>query len=592
MRARPPVRPRGSALRSATRLSVLSALALSLGLSPALVGRLAAQAAPAEPPPPGAAFSEAIDVDVVNLEVFVADRAGRPVAGLAQDDFELRLDGKSVPLTNFSAFAPAGSPGARPAGAAPESGAAAPAAIPAAPGIPAAPAPEDHLTLALFLDNLNLTPDIRNQMLQQVTGFFRTGLGPRDRVLIASYDPRGMRLRQPPPGDVQALLAALREAATLATKGTSVRAERHKIISDFDQAETEAEFEEAQERQEMLDIEHEGDATRGLRALVRFAGALGGLRGRKALLYVASEQPVPLGDALYRELAERANAGRVTLYALGRPEDVAMTNLDLQSVDNLEDSPLADTRPVDALAQTLQQMVGPTGGLSLIDPNRPALLLERIREDFSSFYSLGFAPPPAPGSGAAATHRIEVRVRGRSGLRVRFPATYAVRSREERLADRTRTALRIDAAEGVDNPLGVRLGFERDELAAYGRRAVTVLVTLPLARVTLRPGQGVHDGKVEMFLAVRDSTGHELRMRRITIPVHVPDGELAAVARKSAAYRLRLDLPPGTSTLALGVRDELGSLESTVATKYVAGALAAAKAAVGPAGTAPPPGGR
>ncbi len=115
-----------------------------------------------------------------------------------------------------------------------------------------------------------------------------------------------------------------------------------------------------------------------------------------------------------------------------------------------------------------------------------------------------------------------------------------------------------------------------------------MLVTLPLARVTLRPGQGVHDGKVEMLVAVRDSTGHELRMRRITLPLHVPDGELAAVARKSAAYRLRLDLPPGTSRLALGVRDELGSRESTVATKYVAGALATARAAVAVPGAVPP----
>ncbi len=395
MRSSPPRRP--SFPRPVPLLVSLLALAVSAG------------SGLAQPSPPLATgFSEAIDVDVANLEVFVADRSGRPVTGLAQGDFELLVDGKPVPLTNFAAVA-----GARSSAApVPAPGAAAPGTAAAAPGIPAAPAAEDHLTLALYLDDLNLTPDIRNQMLQLLSGFFRTGLGPRDRVLIASYDPRGMRLRQPPPGDVQAVLAALREAATLSTKGTSVRAERHKIISDFDHAEKSAEFEEIAERQEMLDIEHEGDATRGLRALVRFVGSLAGLRGRKALLYVTSEQPVPLGDTLYRELAERANAGRVTLYALGRPEDVAMTNLDLRSTNHQEDSPLADTRPVDALAQTLQQMVGPTGGLSLIDPNRPAFLLERIREDFSSFYSLGFAPPPAPASGDAVAHRIEVRVRG------------------------------------------------------------------------------------------------------------------------------------------------------------------------------------
>jgi hypothetical protein len=298
---------------------------------------------------------------------------------------------------------------------------------------------------------------------------------------------------------------------------------------------------------------------------------------------------VPLGDSLYRTLAEHANAGRVTLYALGLPENVALTYYDIQSVHNTEISPLQATAPGDQLQQQLHQMAGPTGGLALIDPNRPAYLLDRIREDFRSFYSLGFAPPqPAD----ERPHRIEVRVPGRGGLEVRFPATYVPRTREQRLAARTQTALLLETPGAVqDNPLGVRLGFERDELAAYGRRAVTVLVTLPLARVALQPGQGVHEGKVEIFLAARDSTGHDLRMRRITMPIHVPDGELAAaLARRVVAYRLHLELPPGSSTIALGVRDELGGGESTVATRYTAGALATAKAAAPPPAPGAPPG--
>ena len=49
-----------------------------------------------------AAFSESIDVRVVNVEVVVTDRQGRRVHGLTASDFELLLDGRPVPLDYFS----------------------------------------------------------------------------------------------------------------------------------------------------------------------------------------------------------------------------------------------------------------------------------------------------------------------------------------------------------------------------------------------------------------------------------------------------------------------------------------------------------
>src|SRR5437660_7646712 len=46
---------------------------------------------------------EKIDVNVVNVDVTVTDRAGNPVRGLTRDDFEVFEDGKLQKISNFYA---------------------------------------------------------------------------------------------------------------------------------------------------------------------------------------------------------------------------------------------------------------------------------------------------------------------------------------------------------------------------------------------------------------------------------------------------------------------------------------------------------
>jgi len=52
-------------------------------------------------------FAAGVDVEVVNVDVVVSDRQGRPVTGLGPEDFELRVDGQSVAVRYFAAPAPA-----------------------------------------------------------------------------------------------------------------------------------------------------------------------------------------------------------------------------------------------------------------------------------------------------------------------------------------------------------------------------------------------------------------------------------------------------------------------------------------------------
>src|SRR5437016_5350564 len=76
-----------------------------------VVGMLAAAMAvgPAnaqqQPPPPKPSepsfFSETIEVRVINIDVMVTDKAGKPVIGLTKNDFELYENGQKREITNF-----------------------------------------------------------------------------------------------------------------------------------------------------------------------------------------------------------------------------------------------------------------------------------------------------------------------------------------------------------------------------------------------------------------------------------------------------------------------------------------------------------
>ena len=50
---------------------------------------------------PSAAVSESVDVNIVNVDVWVSDRKGSPMTGLVAKDFQLFEDEKKVKVVNF-----------------------------------------------------------------------------------------------------------------------------------------------------------------------------------------------------------------------------------------------------------------------------------------------------------------------------------------------------------------------------------------------------------------------------------------------------------------------------------------------------------
>ncbi len=536
-------------------------------------------------------FFESIDIDVVNVEVYVTGRDGRPVPNLARGDFQLLEDGKPVEITNFYANADL-----------------APAAVLPALQPAAQPAPEDQrLNLAVFVDNLNLTPGARNRVLASFKRFFASQLSPNDRVVLASYDGTRVKIRRAPTNDPQALIKSIAEIATGSPRGNHTSMVMRDLFAELARIQTQGvsgvlaaggdrseatQFELPQLDQGIyLYSQARFDETRHtLTALTSFVDSLAGLQGRKALLYVSGELSLRAGEVLYRartlkfgkgeeppssdidtapllrQLVDHANANRVTLYGLGAPQDFGNIAMQVGGVAWAHELEAVQS---DGLSAALHTITDHTGGLTSVDLNDPGVFLSRIRSDFGSFYSLGFSPGH---SRDGKLHHVEVRMKGRKDLKLRYREAYQDRSGEQRMTAATMSALVLGVEE---NPLGIQLDFDRETSAAGGAFVVSVMVRMPIAKLVLLPHEHFHEGRVTVFVGTCDDEGRTSRINKLAVPVRIPNEQLKASMGKLAGFRVNLLVRPERQTVAVGVRDDLGHVDSTVRAAFLPGKLGA-----------------
>jgi hypothetical protein len=81
-----------------------------------------------------------------------------------------------------------------------------------------------------------------------------------------------------------------------------------------------------------------------------------------------------------------------------------------------------------------------------------------------------------------------------------------------------------------------------------------------------------------VYLGARDTRGRTSTITQVAVPIRVPDAELLTALGQTVAYRANLLLKDGTYTVAVGVRDELGNVGSTVTAAYTPGRPAETKA--------------
>jgi len=526
-------------------------IAFSLVLSPPAIA--------SEEVPLGS-FADRIDVEIVNIEVFVTDQEGRRVRDLSKEDFELYEDGRPVEITNFYAVTRPPVDAAEPLTAAAENeppAAAAPQQLPE----------EQKLRLMIYVDHYHTLPNERTRVLAPLGEFLAKRLVQGDELMLVGYGGE-LEVIQPFTGDRRLIAEALAKlhrtvtrlpaqqmAGKLASKWANMAAANP--FSAGGGAHTAGHAQEAGFR-----------LHQSINSLDRAVRSLGSLPGRKAILYVSAG--LPLGGLdnrnRFRRIARTANAHRVTFYALDARGGTDSTLSAIYSGDEVGGASRTIRQGSGKWArqEPLLMMAAPTGGSVILNTYNFAGTLSRMSEDFDTFYSLGYA---SRSTGEVKYHKIEVKLR-RPGLTARHRHGYLERPLAERIADRTVSSLVLDREV---NPLGIELAFDEAEKQHAEEFLLPILVRIPLRGVSLVPRDEVAEGRLRIYVVVRDEVGHFSPVRELFYPVTILRDHLEQARDGDVGYQTTLRIRPGTQQVAVGIWDEISGAESFVRSAVVVG---------------------
>lgn len=536
---------------------------------------------------PTSLFIDRVDVNLINVEVFVTDRGGNRVNDLSIDDFEILEDGRPVEITNFYSTARANR---AVSGFDRDREMVTSREVPATEVIPK----EQQLSLAVYVDNFNIRADNRTRVLRDVGRFVEDRVRQGDRVALISH---GLTVDPVVPftDDLVALARGVEKISKETTYGQSLdaakRRVRRTIVGNLGRRAAPGQ-EAGNARDEIRSYvqQVQSESRRTVNALEGVLRSMSGLPGRKALLYVSDGLEQRAGAELYEyyidqfgasptasfsptaeilnsdqsdlfdAITQQANAGQVTLYtlhAMGSPMRRSVSAENTPASLSNRGTGMAEAIELDNVQEPLVEMAAATGGGTILNTSNFAGAFEELSKDFDSLYSLGYASRTG---GDGRFHKIEVRMKD-PNLKARHRNGYLDKAEEDRVADRTYSSLILNVES---NPLNLTVDFGEPEKTGRNKFHLPLLVRIPFDGITMLPGADQHEGRLRIFLAVQDEEGGVSGLQEVPYPVRVPNGEVESTVGKEMGYAGKLLLRPGLAKVAIGVWDEVSGTESFV----------------------------
>jgi VWFA-related protein len=526
-------------------------------------------------------IGETIEVSIVNVEVTVRDRAGKPVRGLRAEDFEIRENGQVQPITNFAEYGPAATEGS--------ASVSAPAT--SEPPNAAAFAPIDKRVIVVFVEKFVMPQKQTEVFFREIKELLRSVIRPGDSAAIVSWD-YVMKVRQDFTDDVAKLESALDKVAEAVTaQGVDPESV---ILRNAWMAEL---LEEAALTQEATPVPsslfdgREGaryalvDIRRKAAALNALINTMSGTTGRRILLmathrfsqyagaeYFGGEVPQQYRDEfdtydIRKQMWTNANGAGVTIYPIypGGADQVVFANVeegqrrDAIVVNNRVirrdgDRPEQDAQKLGRSGLVLmnetasiQELATATGGVAAWGKTDIIRLAETLRDDMTTYYSLAFRATPGDGK----PRRISVTTKTR-GHQVRSRREYVQKTDTMRMRDRVLTALYADV--GASRlPFEVQIG----NVARRNRRyRIPVEVRIPVAALTALPGETVSGGTFSVFAAAGGKLGVMSDVVEKSQQFTIKPGDLEKAKEAVITYRLEMISDGRADRITIGVMDQ------------------------------------
>ncbi len=570
-------------------LAVFATLMLIAALMLSAVQAVAQEAAAPEGDAPASDFFDVVEVEIVNIDVFVTDKRGEPVTGLTRDDFTVFSDGRPAEITNFYVVEDGrertGSEAARAVVESP--------APERQPSLKLSPelAPEHRLWMIVYVDNYNINSIERTRVFPAVRRFLGSSLRAGDKAMLVSYS-RKLEVRQPFTDQLTVLHSALDELEDDTGFAAIRRRELISTLKAIDDADSPA---QAMVRARNFAEEQMNGVQYTTDALIRMIDSLGGLPGRKAVVHVSSGMPMVAGEAAFEAVGEKfgsseayaeiarhdtsrgfarisrhANAHRVAFYTVdaGGLRGLEFGNAEYGGFVNSKLRRILDSVVPENLQAPLRFMALETGGRAIVNQNEILPALEEASQDFRTFYSLGI---PSTDSESGRYHKIEVKLREKQkGVSLRHRAGFRSKTTDTRVRDSLRSALLYAHQENPDN---VEVTWGRAERHGEdGHYLLPIQLRIPLRDVVLLPtANGKHELRLRLYVGAVGGDGETSDIDSVPLGLRLAAEHVEAARSESFVYTHKLLLSPGRKRVGIAILDLVGRDASVVTGSILVG---------------------
>ena len=575
-------------------VAVIALIAISLGVKWLVADELAEE--------PAATFFEPYRVPLVSVEVMVTDKKGVPIRGLTREDFQVFEDNVPVEISHFFA--------------------ADPELKKTDPEEYQQTLPENFsqdLYLALYFDDSNIEYQRRTSALQHLRDFLDQPLPENVKAMLVRFDGSlhveiGFSDQNKDLVDAverimaePALTMPMGSAGVIRRMQTVAASPQHELTSpmggsvpqrtsfepiDMPQIESSAFLPEIRAYAEIQYVRNRAS----LEALELFIDRMQGINGRKVVLWVgalemragenvfrtwqelfpdqARRQPInPMMETIQydlssdlRELVDRANDDRVSFFTLSSNASAAMASSAanrriLETAGRPGQQAQRDVRSQDDALMVMSDL---SGGLMLSDNNKLDEQLAQVSRDLEFYYSIAYTPP-SPGD--KEQHNIKVKV-AREDAYLRYRLSYRDAGEKHQTAERTLAAGMLGVAE---NPLGISVECQEQEIRDDNTYLVPVMISIPIGELVLLPEEGRHRAQVSVYSVVFDQAGRSSDVHERAYPIDIENEHLLSAVEQEAKFTVGMVLREGPHRIAVSIRDDRSSSESTAVVTVMVG---------------------